>query len=247
MINLQGKVAIVTGAAKGIGRGIALNLAECGAKVVLCDIDLTEAKNALQEIEAMGGLGLALKCDVSSKREVDALFKKTINKFSQVDILVHNAGIYPPKAFADLSEADWDKVMAVNLKSTFLCSQAASKVMKAGSKMVHISSMTAFIGYPNFSHYCASKAGMNGFVRALALELAPNKINVNAVAPGVIDNAGSIAKLPKKQERLILSSIPLGRTGSPADIANLVSFLASEKASYITGQTIIVDGGYTLN
>lgn len=246
-MNLKDKIVIVTGAARGIGRGIALNLAECGAKVVVSDIHLAEAKLVLKEIEAKGGRGIALECDVSRKREVDVLFKKTIKEFSKLDILVHNAGIYPLKAFIDISETDWDKVMNVNLKSAFLCSQAASKVMKPKSKIVHISSMTAFIAYPGFSHYCASKAGMNGLVRALALELAPRQINVNAVAPGVIDNSGSMAKSSKKQQKSIIGAIPLARIGSPADIAQLVSFLASDQASYITGQTIIVDGGYTLN
>lgn len=246
-MNLKDKVAVVTGAARGIGRGIALNLAEAGAKVLVSDINLFEAKLVVKEIEAMGGRAIAVKCDVSRKREVDALFKKTIKEFSKLDILVHNAGIYPYKKFDDLSEADWDKVMDVNLKSAFLCSQAASKVMKTKSKIIHISSMTAYIAYPGFSHYCASKAGMNGFVRALALELASRKINVNGVAPGVIDNTGSIAKSSKKAQKSSASLIPLGRAGTPADIAHLVSFLASDKASYITGQTIIVDGGYTLN
>lgn len=246
-MNLKDKVAVVTGAARGIGRGIALNLAEAGAKVLVSDINLFEAKLVVKEIEAMGGSAIAVKCDVSRKREVDALFKKTIKEFSKLDILVHNAGIYPYKKFDDLSEADWDKVMDVNLKSAFLCSQAASKVMKTKSKIIHISSMTAYIAYPGFSHYCASKAGMNGFVRALALELASRKINVNGVAPGVIDNTGSIAKSSKKAQKSSASLIPLGRAGTPADIAHLVSFLASDKASYITGQTIIVDGGYTLN
>ncbi|NCB20534.1 MAG: SDR family oxidoreductase [Clostridia bacterium] len=247
MVNLTGKVALVTGAAHGIGRGIALNLAKLGAQVIVSDINLADAKIVSHEIKAMGASAIAIKCDVSLKHEVDTLFKRALKHFAKLDILIHNAGIYPYKKFAELNEADWDKVMAVNLKSAFFCSQAASKVMKPNSKIVHISSMAAFIGYPGFSHYCASKAGMNGFVRALALELATSKINVNALAPGIIDNTGEIIKSSKKEQKSSSNLIPLGRVGTPADIAEVASFLASDCASYITGQTIIVDGGYTLN
>jgi 3-oxoacyl-[acyl-carrier protein] reductase len=242
----QNKTAIITGAGQGIGYGIALALAKEGCNVVVSDINQGTCDKAAQDFAGLGVKTMAIKCDVSNKAEVDNLIAKTIENFGQLDILVNNAGIYPFKPFNQMTEADWDKLMSVNLKSTFLCSQAAINVMRAGSKIVNISSIAAFVGFEGLTHYCASKAGISSFTRALALELAPKKININAVAPGAIDTPGATGASGEEIKKQTISAIPWGRMGLPEDIANVAVFLASEKADYITGQTIIVDGGWTL-
>jgi 3-oxoacyl-[acyl-carrier protein] reductase len=241
---LKNKIAIVTGGRQGIGKGIVLALAQEGCDVVVSDIVLEDCEKVVKEIEKIGKKGLAVKCDVSKKEEVDNLISETIKKFGKLDILVNNAGIYPFKPFEQIEESDWDKVIDVNLKSVFLCSQAAIKEMKQGGKIVDISSIASFVGFEGLTHYCASKGAINSMIRALALEVAPKRINVNAVAPGAIDTPG--ASSPEEQKKQTISAIPWARMGLPEDIANAVVFLASEKADYITGQTIIVDGGWTL-
>ncbi|MFA5926051.1 MAG: SDR family NAD(P)-dependent oxidoreductase [Parcubacteria group bacterium] len=248
---LENKTAIVTGAAKGIGKGIALALAKEGSNVVVSDIDQKESETVTEEIKKIGPKALAVQCDVSKKEEVENLFSKTIQEFGHADILVNNAGIYPFKPFVEMQESDWDKVMNVNLKSIFLCSKEAAKVLPEGGRIVNISSVAAFVGFEGLVHYCATKGAVNAMIRALALELAPKKITVNAVAPGAIDTPGAsqpdqprtAAEETRKQT---IAMIPLSRMGQPEDIANAVVFLASEKSGYITGQTIIVDGGWTL-
>lgn len=245
-MELKDKVTVVTGAGKGIGKGIALALAKEGASIIVSDIDLESCEEVVKEIEALDGKGLAVKCDVSNKAEVDTMVQATMEKFGKLDILVNNAGIYPFKPFLEMTEEEWDKVLNVNLKSVFLCSQAAVKVMGEGSKIVNISSIAAFVGFEGLTHYCASKGGMNGMIRALALELAPKKICVNAVAPGSIDTPGASGASTEEIKKQTLAMIPLSRVGKPEDIANAVAFLASSKADYITGQVIIVDGGWTL-
>lgn len=172
----KNKTAVVTGASKGIGYGIALDLAENGANVVLADIDQTTNEKSAQEIEEkIGAKCLAVVCDVSKKEDADNLVKTAVEKFGGVDILVNNAGIYPFKPFLEMAEVDWDRVLNINLKSVFLCSQAAAKVMKDGSKIITISSIASVVGFEGLTHYCASKGGINGLTRALALELAPKK------------------------------------------------------------------------
>ncbi|MDD5489472.1 MAG: SDR family NAD(P)-dependent oxidoreductase [Candidatus Moranbacteria bacterium] len=241
---LQNKTAIVTGAAKGIGKGIAIALAKEGANVVVSDIDQKEAEKVAEEIRKIGPKALVIQCDVSKKEEVENLFRKTVEEFGKLDILVNNAGIYPFVSFADMKEEDWDKVMNINLKSVFLCSKKAAEVLPEGGRIVNISSVAAFVGFESLVHYCATKGAVNAMIRALALELAPKKITVNAVAPGAIETPG--AKGPEEQMKQTIAMIPLAREGQPEDIANVVVFLASEKSDYITGQTIIVDGGWTL-
>ncbi len=248
---LKDKVAIVTGAAKGIGRGIALTLAQEGAKIVVSDLSKDECLKVVDEIEAMGGEATAVKCDVSVKTEVNNLIAAAVEKFGQLDILANNAGIFPFISFESMTEENWDKVLDVNLKSIFLTSQAAVKVMKPGSKIINISSIASFIGFGGLVHYCASKGGINGMTRALALELAPKKINVNNVAPGAIDTPGASQPdqprtATEELRKQTIATIPLSRYGQPEDIANAVAFLASDKADYITGQTLVVDGGYIL-
>jgi 3-oxoacyl-[acyl-carrier protein] reductase len=245
-ITLKGKVAIVTGSRRGIGYGIVLALAKEGCNVVVSDMEQKDCENVVKEIEKKGVKGLAVKCDVSNKPEVDELVAKTMKKFGRLDILVNNAGIYPFVPFLDMTEDDWDKVLDVNLKSVFLCSQAAAKVMKPGSKIVSISSIASFVGFQGLAHYCASKGGINGVTRALALEMAPKKINVNAVAPGAIDTPGANQSSSEDVKKQTIAAIPWKRMGIPEDIANAVVFLASDRSEYITGQIIAVDGGWTI-
>ncbi len=243
---LKDKVAIVTGAAKGIGRGIALVLAQEGANVIVSDMDQAGCLEVVAEIKKLGGEAMAVKCDVSVKAEVDELIFAAVNKFGQLDILANNAGIFPFISFEQMTEENWEKVIDVNLKSIFLTSQAAVKVMKPGSKIVNISSIAAYVGFGGLVHYCASKGGMNGMTRALALELATKKINVNNVAPGAIETPSATGAQTDEMKKGTIAVIPAGRMGVPEDIANAVAFLASDKADYITGQTLVVDGGYIL-
>jgi len=243
---LKNKVALVTGSSKGIGRGIALALAQEGCLLAVADIDEIALQTVAKEISDLGAKVLAIKCDVSQKTDVDEMIKKTVAEFGTLDILVNNAGIYPFVPFMSLTEADWDKVMDVNLKSIFMCSQAAAKVMLSGSRIINISSIASVIGFAGLAHYCASKGGINSLTRAVALELADKKITVNAVAPGAIATPGASQGLNEDAKKQTLAMIPLARMGQPEDIAGTVTFLASDQASYITGQVIVVDGGWTL-
>jgi len=238
------KTAVVTGAGRGIGKGIAIALAREGYNLVVSDIKQEDGEKVAEELKSMGVKALAVKCDVSNRSEVENLFSKTAKEFGKVDVLVNNAGIFPFVPFAKMQESDWDKVMNVNLKSVYLCSQEALKTMPKGGRIINTSSVASFIGFEGLVHYCASKGGVNGMLRALALELAPQKITVNAVAPGAIDTPG--AKSTEEAQKQTIALIPLARMGKPEDIANAVVFLASDKSSYITGQIIVVDGGWTL-
>jgi NAD(P)-dependent dehydrogenase (short-subunit alcohol dehydrogenase family) len=242
---LKNKIAIVTGSGRGIGQGIAIALAKEGCNVVISDLNEKDCKKTSDEVEKLGAKSLVVKCDVSSKSDVENLVKSAVKKFGKLDILVNNAGIFPFVPFMNMTEADWEKVINVNLKSVFICSQAAAKEMKKGGKIVSISSIAAFVGFEGLAHYCATKGGINAMTRTMALELAPQKINVNAIAPGAIDTPG--AKMTdENMMKQTIAAIPWKRMGLPEDIANAVVFLVSDKADYITGQTIIVDGGYTL-
>ncbi|OGH85911.1 MAG: hypothetical protein A2301_03425 [Candidatus Magasanikbacteria bacterium RIFOXYB2_FULL_40_13] len=244
-MQLKDKVAIVTGAKQGIGLGIAMALAKEGCNVVISDIEQAGCETAAAEVEKLGVKTLAVACDVSQKKAVDNLIAKTVKKFGKLDILVNNAGIFPFVPFVDMKEGDWDKVLDVNLKSIFLCSQAAVKEMKSGGKIVSISSIASLVGFEGLVHYCASKGGVNGMTRALALELAGKKINVNAVAPGAIETPGATGAMTEDMKKGTVASIPWKRMGTPDDIAQAVVFLASDKADYITGQILAVDGGWT--
>lgn len=246
-MEFQDKVAIITGAAKGIGRGIVLAFAKEGCNVVVSDIDEPGCKDTAAEAEKMGVKALAVHCDVSQKSDVDQLIRKTVDTFGSPDIMVNNAGIFPYAPFADMSEHDWDNVLDVNLKSAFLCCQAVLKQMNEGGKIINISSIASFIGFHGMVHYCASKGGMNSLTRALALELADKKINVNGIAPGAIETPGATGGMSDVMREQTLSAIPWREMGMPDDIAQAALFLASPKSRYITGQTLLVDGGWTLH
>jgi NAD(P)-dependent dehydrogenase (short-subunit alcohol dehydrogenase family) len=234
---LKNKVAIVTGGTMGIGKGIADKLSSYGAKVVVC---------ARKELKTKHHF---IQCDVSDYNEVQKMVDQTIKKFKKVDILVNNAGIFPFVPLKDMTEQQWDQVIDINLKGVFNCTKAVIPHMMKHryGKIVNIASVAGVVvGYPNLVHYCASKAGITGFTRAAALELAPFRINVNAVAPGAILTPGERQiGMDKKAIAQLVRQIPEARMGKPADIAETVAFLVADSSSYITGQTIVVDGGMT--
>lgn len=245
-MSLKNKVAIVTGAGVGIGRGIALALAKENCKIIATDLNQDNIDRVVEEIKEMGGEAYTVRADVSKKEEVEELFEKTMNHFGKLDILVNNAGIYPFVSFSDMKEEDWDKVMDVNVRGVFYTCKEANKHMSDGGRIVNISSIASIVGFEGLVHYCASKGAVNSFTRALALELAPRKILVNAVAPGAIETPGASQGMNEERKKQTEAIIPLARYGQPEDIANTVTFLVSDKATYITGQTIVVDGGWTL-
>jgi 3-oxoacyl-[acyl-carrier protein] reductase len=246
MVDFKGKVALVTGAGRGIGKEIALNLARAGADVVVTDVADTVFETA-KEIEGLEVVALAVKCDVSNLQEVQVTQKQALEKFKKIDILINNAGIYPQKPFLEMTDEDWTKVMRINLFGTFYFTKTIlpGMVERKYGKIVNLSSISGpVVAFPNLVHYSSTKAAIAGFTKSLALEMAPYSININAVAPGPIDVGGMQADEAMLAQ--IIRAIPLGRIGLPADIANLVAFLVSDQASFITGQTIVSDGGYTI-
>ena len=250
MEDLKGKVAVITGARRGMGKSHAIKLAKAGAKVTVSDISQEECQQVVDEIEKAGGEALAIKCDVSNKKEVEEMIKKTVEKFGKVDILVNNAGICEFKPFLEMTEEEWNKTLNINLKGYFLCAQAAAKEMvkhKSGA-IVNIASVVMGQigkGMVGLAHYSASKGGIAALTKTLALELAPHNIRVNAIAPGAIDTpmAASTKTDPKILEQT-LAIIPLHRMGEAREVTNTVLFLVSDVSSYITGSVIVVDGGW---
>jgi 2-deoxy-D-gluconate 3-dehydrogenase len=260
IIDLEGKAAIVTGGAKGIGYGISYRLAEAGAQVLVADIDQVAADQAVTELAAKGWKAAAITTDVSSETDVKAMIARCQELFGSIDILINNAGIYPARPIAQMNEADFENVMHVNLRSVFLATKHASEVMKAagnGGKIINITSIDAL--HPSMiglAHYDASKHGVWGFTKNSALELAPHNIWVNAIAPGGVNTPGvqamqegqkqPVGTDPKAQIEAFLASIPMRRMGEPDDIGKVALFLASDMASYMTGSQIVVDGGVLL-
>jgi len=247
--DLTRQIAIVTGARRGMGRTHALALARAGAKVVVADISLEECQKVVEEIKKEKGEAMAVKCDVSKKEEIDEMVRKTIEKWGKIDVLVNNAGICQFKPFLELTEEEWDRTIDINLKGYFLCAQAAAKEMakqKSGA-IVNIASIAmgqVGVGFPALTHYCASKGGIVGMTEAMALELAPFNIRVNAIAPGAIDTPMAASLQDPKVMEATLAGIPLHRIGKPEEVSNLVLFLASDASSYMTGSTVVIDGGW---
>lgn len=260
LLNLQGQAAIVTGGAKGIGYGIGYRLAEAGAKVLIADTDEATAQKTVQKLTDKGWTAKAVKTDVSSEADVQHMIDTCREAFGSVDILVNNAGIYPPKSVAQMSEEEFERVVHVNLRSVFLTTKHASEVMKkqGGGKIINITSIDAL--HPSMvglAHYDASKHGVWGFTKNSALELAPHKIWVNAIAPGGIQTPGveamqastptSATTDPAQMIEKFLAKIPMHRMGEPDEIGTVALFLASPMASYMTGEQIVVDGGVLLS
>jgi len=248
--DLRGKVAMITGAAMGMGKAHALKLSGAGAKVVICDIDVAGCQLVVDEIKKQRGEALAIKCDVSKKADIDAVVAEAIKKFGKIDILVNNAGIFPFEPFLTMPEANFEKVIDINLKGYFLMAQACAKEMvkqKSGA-IVNISSIAmgqVGVGFAGLTHYCASKGGIVAMSEAMALELAPFNIRVNCIAPGAIDTPGTRAMdMDEKAKEAMVAPVPMKRWGKSEEIANAVLFLASDESSYMTGSTMVVDGGW---
>jgi 3-oxoacyl-[acyl-carrier protein] reductase len=248
-MTLADKVALVTGGGRGIGRAIALRLAEAGASIVVNDIgDAAPVEAVVGEIEAMGRQALAVFADVSSAPEVERLVAEAIAAYGRIDILVNNAGIARDQLLLRMTEEEWDRVLEVDLKSVFLCTRAVLKhmVKERRGRVVSIASIVGMVGNPGQANYAAAKAGIIGFTRTVAKEVASRGITVNAVAPGFIDTEMT-QRLKEEWKEELKKRIPLGRLGSPADVAEAVAFLASEEAGYITGQVLVIDGGMAMS
>ena len=250
MFKLDGKIALVTGGRRGMGRAHALMLASQGAKVAVTDIDANECAGVVEGIKAKGGEAICLKMDVSKKSDVDAGFDEVIKQFGRLDILVNNAGIFAPKPALLLTEEEWDKTIDINLKGQFLCAQRAAKEMAKNKwgRIINIASVASGqvgVGIMGGVHYTASKGGVIGMTETMAIEFAPLGITVNAIGPGAIDTPMiQAAQIPKEAMDGMIQRIPLKRIGRPEEISAMVVFLASEESSYVTGATFYVDGGW---
>ena len=242
-MDLSNRVAIITGSGRGIGRAIALKLAEVGATIVVNDIG-EAAEDVAKEIRATNRQSLAILADVSSSTDVTRLIEETVAAYGKVDILVNNAGITRDQLVLRMSDEDWDKVLAVNLRSVFLCTRAALRHMikQRWGRIISIASITGVVGNKGQANYASAKAGIIGFTRTVAKEAGSRSITANAIAPGFIDTEMTQG-LAEEWKQELKSNIPLGCLGSPRDVAEAVAFLASEEARYITGHVLNVDGG----
>jgi len=239
--------ALITGAGRGIGREIAMVLAEAGCDIGISDIDIDTARSTAEEIAAKDRKAIALKANVASAEDVGAMFSDFLGEYGKVDILVNNAGITRDGLAVRMKEDDWDAVLSINLKSAFLCSrEAARPMMKArGGRIVNIASVVGLMGNAGQVNYAASKAGMIGLTKTLAKELATRSVNVNAVAPGFIQTAMT-DKLSEAERERLAALIPMQKLGTARDVANAVLFLCSPLAAYMTGQVLTVDGGLVM-
>jgi 3-oxoacyl-[acyl-carrier protein] reductase len=243
-LKLKGKVALVTGAAQGIGKAVALLLARNGADIIVSDINLEKAEETAREVEGLGQRALAVKTNVAEANDVEKMVQTALERFGRIDILINNAGITRDKLLLRMSDEDWDAVLGVNLRGTFLCTRAVIRPMakQKSGKIVNIASVVGTMGNAGQANYGASKAGVIGFTKTVAREYAPRGINVNAIAPGYIETPMTEA-LPEKAKEELKRMIPMDRLGKPEDVAEAVLFLVSEASTYITGQVLHVNGG----
>jgi len=249
-MNLQSKVAIITGGASGIGAGIVRMFSQLGARVVIADVDVEKAQALARQLQGEGREALVVEVDVSKAEQVQAMVEKTVAAFGGIDILVNSAGVGTLSSIVDMLEEEWDWIINVNLKGTFLCTQAVARWMiehGRRGKIINLSSINEQVPLAGEAHYCASKGGVMMFTRAAALELAPYGIHVNAIAPGMIETplTEEITQIPELRAAH-LKQIPFGRFGKPEDVAKVAAFLASEWSDWITGSSIYVDGGMHL-
>jgi len=245
--DLAGKVAIVTGARRGIGKAIALRLARNGAEVVVTDARKEDCESVVKEIKKLGHEGMALELDVTNENGIKETVKATKEKFGRIDILVNNAGIFMQQELDKMDTQKIDAILDVNLRGPILCTKYVIPSMKEQNygKIVNIASIAGFVGFALSGVYCATKGALVNMTRELALDLGKYKINVNAIAPGVIETPMTADMLKdEKTKSGLMQQIPYGRIGKPADIANAVAFLVSDESEYITGHTIVVDGGW---
>ncbi len=246
--DLSGKVAVVTGGARGIGKVICLKLADQEVHIVVNDITRDENTDSLiEQLKDFGVRALFVQADISKLEEAKALINGVNDEFGKIDILINNAGITRDNLLLRMKEKDWDDVIAVNLKGTFNCMQAAARHMmkQRSGAIINISSIVGVYGNPGQVNYSASKAGVIGLTKTVAKELAPRGVRVNAIAPGFIETEMT-KKIPEEKQKLVIEKIPLGKFGTPDDVALLVSFLVSDEAKYITGQIIGLDGGLVI-
>ena len=250
MFELIGKVALVTGARRGMGKSHALALARQGAKVAVTDINQEECQAVVDEIKSFGGEAIALKLDVANVAEVNQVFNEVVKQFGRLDILVNNAGVYQPKPALEITEEDWDKMIDIDLKGEFLCAQRAAKEMAKNKwgRIINIASIASGgvgVGIAGGAHYTAAKGGVIGMTETLAVEWASLGINVNAIGPGAIDTPMvAAAQIPEEAMKAMLAGVPLKRIGKSEEVSAMVVFLASEESSYVTGATFYVDGGW---